>query len=33
LRDLVNGDPVGNREALANAGALAAFADRPELRD
>jgi acetoacetyl-CoA synthetase len=33
VRDLVNGDPVGNREALANAGALAAFADRPELRD
>lgn len=33
VRDLVNGDPVGNREALANAGALAAFTDRPELRD
>ncbi|NNE82456.1 MAG: acetoacetate--CoA ligase [Alphaproteobacteria bacterium] len=33
VRDLVNGDPVGNREALANAGALEAFADRPELRD
>jgi acetoacetyl-CoA synthetase len=33
VRDLVNGDPVGNREALANAGALDAFADRPELRD
>ncbi len=33
VRDLVNGDPVRNREALANAAALDAFADRPELRD
>ena len=33
VRDLVNGDPVSNREALANAGALDAFANRPELRD
>ncbi|MCZ6846887.1 MAG: acetoacetate--CoA ligase, partial [Alphaproteobacteria bacterium] len=33
VRDLVNGDPVRNREALANAGALDAFANRPELRD
>ena len=33
VRDIVNGDAVRNREALANAGALDAFADRPELRD
>lgn len=33
VRDIVNGDPVRNREALANAAALDAFADRPELRD
>ncbi|MCZ6590505.1 MAG: acetoacetate--CoA ligase [Alphaproteobacteria bacterium] len=33
VRDLVNGDPVSNREALANAGALDGFANRPELRD
>ncbi|NKB48237.1 MAG: acetoacetate--CoA ligase [Alphaproteobacteria bacterium] len=33
VRDLVNGDPVGNREALANADALDAFANRAELRD
>ena len=33
VRDLVNGEAVRNREALANAGALDAFADRPELRD
>ncbi len=33
VRDLVNGEEVRNREALANAGALDAFADRPELRD
>ncbi len=33
VRDIVNGEPVRNREALANAGALDAFADRPELRD
>ncbi len=33
VRDMVNGDPVRNREALANAAALDAFADRPELRD
>jgi acetoacetyl-CoA synthetase len=33
VRDIVNGDAVRNREALANAAALDAFADRPELRD
>ena len=33
VRDLVNGEAVRNREALANAGALDAFADRLELRD
>jgi acetoacetyl-CoA synthetase len=33
VRDLVNGEVVHNREALANASALDAFADRPELRD
>jgi acetoacetyl-CoA synthetase len=33
VRNIVNGDPVRNREALANAAALDAFADRPELRD
>ncbi len=33
VRDIVNGDAVRNREALANADALDAFADRPELRD
>ena len=33
VRDLINGDPVGNREALANAEALDAFANRAELRD
>jgi acetoacetyl-CoA synthetase len=33
VRDVVNGEVVRNREALANANALDAFADRPELRD
>lgn len=33
VRNLVNGDPVGNREALANASALETFVDRLELRD
>ncbi len=33
VRDIVNGETVRNREALANAAALDAFADRPELRD
>jgi acetoacetyl-CoA synthetase len=33
VRDLVNGEAVHNRAALANAAALDAFADRPELRD
>ncbi len=33
VRDIVNGDPVRNREALVNAAALDAFANRPELRD
>ena len=33
VRDAVNGDAVGNVEALANAGALALFTNRPELQD
>jgi len=33
VRDIVNGETVRNREALANAAALDAFANRPELRD
>ena len=33
VRDVVNGEVVRNREALANADALDAFADRAELRD
>jgi len=33
VRDIVNGETVRNREALSNAAALDAFADRPELRD
>lgn len=33
VRDVVNGEPVSNREALANPDALDGFADRPELHD
>ncbi len=33
VRDVVHGQPVNNREALANPEALELFADRPELRE